>query len=231
MAKTILIIDDDEKLCDLLTDYLGGFGFNIITATHPETGLKMVKEKQPDAIILDVMMPDMDGFEAVKKIRQDYTIPIIMLTARGEVTDRVVGLELGADDYLPKPFEPRELVARIQSILRRSAPAMQSELRRIGPLEVDFSKYLVKLYKEDINLTTAEFELLSLFINNAGKVMDRDKILDELRGFEWESFNRSVDVLISRLRHKLKDDPHHPRFIKTMWGSGYKFIGEEENNE
>jgi len=227
MDKKILVIDDDEKLGSLLEEYLQGFGYSVIKATHPVDGLKKVEEQNPDLIILDVMMPDMDGFEVCRRIRSDHSTPVIMLTARGEVTDRIVGLELGADDYLPKPFEPRELVARIQSIFRRSGSKSVTNHYDYGGLSVDFASHQVTMDGNGIELTTAEFELLTLFIKSAGKVLDRDTILNELRGFDWESFNRSIDVLISRLRQKLGDDPKNPRFIKTMWGSGYKFIGEE----
>jgi DNA-binding response OmpR family regulator len=156
-------------------------------------------------------------------------IPIIMLTARGEVTDRIVGLEIGADDYLPKPFEPRELLARLQSILRRTAGEQSNvkNIRHFGLLTIDFDRHSAFLDDHNLDLTSAEFEILSLFISKQGKMLSRDRILDSIRGLEWESFNRTVDVLISRLRRKLKDDPKDPGFIKTVWGSGYIFIGEE----
>ena len=188
---------------------------------------RKLKQEQIDLIILDVMLPDMDGFEVCRQIRKEYSIPIIMLTARGEVTDRIVGLELGADDYLPKPFEPRELVARIQSILRRGHNQNRSEIRKFGQLTVDFQKHAAAIDGSDIELTSAEFELLSVFIKNAGRVLTRDQLLDHVRGIEWEAFDRSIDVLISRLRQKLRDDPKHPKYIRTMWGTGYIFIGEE----
>lgn len=223
----ILAIDDDQKLTDLLKDYLSRFKYEVIIANHPHDGLEIVKSTIPDLIILDVMLPDMEGFEVLKEIRKNYSIPIIMLTARGEVTDRIVGLEMGADDYLPKPFEPRELVARIQAVLKRKQSPVEKEVDRFGELEVDYSKQRVKLANEILEITTAEFELLKLFVKKAGKVLNRDQILDNMRGLEWDAFNRSVDVLISRLRQKLKDDPKNPRYIKTVWGSGYIFIGDE----
>jgi DNA-binding response OmpR family regulator len=150
-----------------------------------------------------------------------------MLTARGEVTDRVVGLELGADDYLPKPFEPRELVARIQSVLRRTRPVPAERICFSG-LEADMEKQTVKLDGEMIDLTTMEFQILSLLLKNPGKVLNRDRIMERTHNIDRDAFNRTVDVLISRLRQKLNEDPKHPRFIKTVWGSGYKFIGEED---
>ncbi|MCG2820780.1 MAG: response regulator transcription factor, partial [Candidatus Atribacteria bacterium] len=162
MNKTILIIDDDKKLNNLLSDYLSKFGFKVTTVTHPDEGLKILKREQPDIIILDIMLPKMDGFEVCKEIRKEYSVPIIMLTARGEVTDRIVGLELGADDYLPKPFEPRELVARIQSVLRRGSEDLKSGIIKFGRLVVDIEKHSVLLDGENVDLTTMEFEILSL---------------------------------------------------------------------
>ncbi len=223
----ILAIDDDKKLTDLLKDYLSRFNYEVIIANHPHNGLEKVKSEIPDLIILDVMLPDMEGFEVLKELRKEHSIPVIMLTARGEVTDRIVGLEMGADDYLPKPFEPRELVARIQAVLKRKQNVEDKEVDRFGELEIDYTKQRVKLANNDLDITTAEFELLKFFVKKAGKVLNRDQILDRMRGLEWDIFNRSVDVLISRLRQKLKDDPKNPRYIKTVWGSGYIFIGDE----
>lgn len=231
MNKTILIIDDDKKLNNLLSDYFSKFGFKVTTVTHPEEGLKILKRELPDIIILDIMLPNMDGFEVCKEIRKEYSVPIIMLTARGEVTDRIVGLELGADDYLPKPFEPRELVARIQSVLRRSSEDFKSGTIKFGKLVVDIEKHLVLLDGKNVDLTTMEFEILSLFLRNPGKVFTRDHLMDRIRGIEWDAFDRSIDVLISRLRQKLNEHPKKPSFIKTIWGTGYKFIGEELEDE
>ena len=223
----IIAIDDDQKLTDLLKDYLSRFNYEVIIANHPHDGLDIVKSEIPDLIILDVMLPDMEGFEVLKELRKEHSIPVIMLTARGDVTDRIVGLEMGADDYLPKPFEPRELVARIQAVLKRKQTAEEKEVDRFGELEIDYSKQRVKLANEDLDITTAEFEILKLFVKKAGKVLNRDQILDNMRGLEWDAFNRSVDVLISRLRQKLKEDPKNPKYIKTVWGTGYIFIGDE----
>ncbi len=227
MRAKLLIIDDDEKLNALLIDYLAKFEFNVTTVAHPEESFKIIKSELPDLIILDVMLPDMDGFEVLRKIRKEWTIPVIMLTARGEVTDRIVGLEIGADDYIPKPFEPRELVARIQTVLRRGKEVKNALIKRFGPLMIDFNKKLAELNGRDCELTTAEFELLAFFVSQKGKVLHREQIADSIRGIEWEAFDRSVDVLVSRLRQKLGDDPRAPHFIKTIWGSGYMFIGED----
>ena len=223
----ILIIDDDEKLNRLLTDYLSKMGFTVLTATLPSAGLEKLEEETPDLVILDVMLPEMDGFEVCRTIRQSSSVPVVMLTARGEVMDRVVGLEIGADDYLPKPFEPRELVARIQSILRRIQTKSKSGIKTIGALCIDSHKYEVRVDDKLVHLTLNEFECLVLLVKNKGKVLNRDQIIEELRGIEWDAFNRSVDITMSRLRQKLGDDPKNPRFIKTIWGTGYLFIGGE----
>ena len=227
MNSRLLIIDDDEKLNKLLTDYLGKMGFEVMSATLPSQGLEKLEREAPDLVILDVMLPEMDGFEVCRTIRQSSTIPVIMLTARGEVMDRVVGLEIGADDYLPKPFEPRELVARIQSILRRVQVKSSSGVKKIGGLSIDFHKLEVTVDEKPVGLTSSEFECLALLVKNSGKVLNRDQIIEQLRGIEWDAFNRSVDITMSRLRQKLGDDPKNPRFIKTIWGTGYLFIGGE----
>ncbi len=227
MTKKILVIDDDQKLNRLLSDYLSKFGFTVTACTHPQEGLKTLKKEMPDLVILDIMLPDLDGFEVCKKIRQEYSVPIIMLTARGEVTDRIVGLELGADDYLPKPFEPRELVARIRTILRRSRSNSKTAIKRCGSITVDIDKHLVLVKDKPVDLTTTEFEILKLFLRRPGVVFTREQILDSLWDIEGDVFNRSVDVLVSRLRQKLGDDPKNPQFIKTIWGSGYMLMGDE----
>jgi DNA-binding response OmpR family regulator len=231
MESTILIIDDDEKLNRLLTDFLSEFGFKTLTAIHPEDGLKKLKRKSPDLVILDVMLPGMDGFEVCKTIRRHSMVPIIMLTARGELMDKVVGLELGADDYLPKPFEPRELVARIHSVLRRAQKRDKTRPQSFDRLEIDFTRHIVKLDGDILDLTTNEFAAIALLAGNPGKVFNRDEILQELRGIDCDAFNRSVDITMSRLRQKLNDDPKVPAFIKTVWGTGYVFIGEPTDSK
>ena len=231
MSWRILIIDDDEKLNRLLKRFLGDFDFTVFSATDAHEGLKKVRTVIPDLIILDLMLPGMNGFDVCKQIRQSSSIPIIMLTARGELMDRVVGLELGADDYLPKPFEPRELVARIQAVLRRSRQTGSDRIRYFGRLCIDFHRQQAWLGKSLINLTTNEFAVLSLMVRQAGKVLDRDEILQSLRGIDSDPFNRTVDITISRLRQKLSDNPKNPEFIKTIWNTGYVFIAEESDNE
>jgi DNA-binding response OmpR family regulator len=230
MNPTILIIDDDEKLSLLLKDFFKDFGFITLTATHPENGLKIIKQKSPDILILDIMLPGMNGFEVCKAIRKFSSIPIIMLTAKGELMDRVVGLELGADDYLSKPFEPRELVARIQSVLRRIHPVEKNQVRKFGSMTIDFNKHTVEIDRKSIEMTTNEFSVLCFLARNPNKVLNRDQILDEMSGIECDAFNRSVDITMSRLRQKLNDDPKNPSFIKTVWGTGYMFVAEEQKD-
>jgi len=235
MKPLILVIDDDEKLNDLLQNYFVRFGFRTLTSTHPANGLKLIEEHSPDLVVLDIMLPEMDGFEICRRIREaNKNLPVIMLTARGDVTDRVVGLELGADDYLSKPFDPRELVARIQSVLRRSNKAGKSEvstIRKFGSLEVNIPRRTATLNGKALDLTTNEFEALMLLTGRPGEVFDRDVIIEKLRGIETEAYNRSVDITISRLRQKLGDDPKRPAFIKTVWGMGYVFVGGEPDHE
>lgn len=229
MAR-ILLIDDDEKLGELLGAYFRRFDLELVAASHPARGLELLEKERPDLVILDVMLPDQDGFQVCREIRRDSNVPIIMLTARGDVTDRVVGLELGADDYMPKPFEPRELVARVQNVLRRAAPREEpasSTRLRFGGLEIDLERRRVELDGNALDLTTMEYQLLALFASQPGRTFTRDEILNELRGIDAQLFSRSVDILVSRLRQKLGDTTRQPRFIKTVWGTGYAFIGVE----
>lgn len=230
MASKVLIIDDDERLNQLLHDYLGKMGYGVASFTDPEIGISQITQEQPHLIILDVMLPKMSGFEVCRKIRDQHNIPIVMLTARGELSDRVIGLEMGADDYLSKPFDPRELVARIQAILRRTQERLIVPYKRYGDLSLDLQKYQATLNGKVLNLTTKEFACLALLSKNRGKVLSRDTILEELRGVEWDALNRSVDITMSRLRQKLKDNPKDPKFIKTIWGSGYVFIEKESRS-
>jgi DNA-binding response OmpR family regulator len=226
--EKILIIDDDEKLIRLLTNYLTGFGYEVSGYTSPSSGLQKIRSANPDIVILDIMLPEMDGFSVCREIRKNYSIPIIMLTARGDVTDRIVGLEVGADDYLPKPFEPRELVARIQSIMRRISNQNNTPSTiKFNNLELNRDRQIVILDGDEVSLTTMEFQLLNLLIEKRGRIISRDQIMDNLRGTDWAAFDRSVDIAISRLRQKLRDNSRTPRFIKTIWGTGYIFIGNE----
>jgi DNA-binding response OmpR family regulator len=229
MSKSILIIDDDSKLNDLLSEYLGKNDFRVTAVENSADGLVKLKNNHFDLIILDVMLPNMDGFETVKQIRKDHETPVVMLTARGEVTDKVVGLELGADDYLPKPFEPRELLARIQSVLRRSEMKLKkNEMLKLKNLLVDPNKRSAEYNGKDMELTSTEYELLLLFVKNNGKVLSRDEIMQNTRGISWMSFDRSVDVMVSRLRNKFKSLGHKKeQIIKTVHSIGYMFFIDE----
>ena len=224
----ILLIDDDEELAPPLATYLRRFDLALESATRPSAGLARLAAQPYDAVILDVMLPEMDGFELCRRIRRDSDVPVLMLTARGDVTDRVVGLELGADDYLPKPFEPRELAARLQTILRRTrggnggvdAAARTGRLRFEG-LEIDLQRREVQRAGTPVELTGTEFELLVLLAREPGRVFSRDEILNRLRGHEAEIYTRAVDILVSRLRRKLEPLP----LIKTLRNAGYTFAG------
>ena len=230
MNKSILIIDDDTKLNELLSEYLNKSGYVCTMSESPSDGLAKIKKNEYDLIILDVMLPEMDGFEVCKIIRKEHDTPIIMLTARGEVTDKIIGLELGADDYLPKPFEPRELLARISSIMRRVEGKLRLSAQiKFKNLIIEVNKRTAYIGGKDIELTTAEFELLILFAKNNGKVLSRDDLMKNTRGISWESYNRSVDVMVSRLRAKLKNNSQKKEdMIKTVHSIGYMFFAEEE---
>jgi len=226
----ILMIDDDVKLAELVAEFLKEKKFDIEIKHTPEEGLSYLEKEDIDLIILDIMLPGMDGFQILRKIRERLSTPVIMLTARGDVTDRVVGLELGADDYLAKPFEPRELIARIQSILRRShSNAGIVDKVEFKGLSIDKTRQEVVLDKSIISLSTTEYDALILFVEYAGETLDREFLVENLRGISWQSYDRSVDVLVSRLRGKLGETPNNTRFIKTIHGIGYKFIGEQKS--
>ena len=217
MNKSILIIDDDTKLNELLSEYLTNNGYICIVSETPSDAFTKLRKNNFDLIILDIMLPEMDGFEVCKLIRKEYDTPIIMLTARGEVTDKIVGLELGADDYLQKPFEPRELLARISSIVRRVEGKLKLSTNvKFKNLMIDVNKRTAFINEKDIELTTAEFELLFLFAKNNGKVLSRDDLMKNTRGISWESYNRSVDVMVSRLRSKLKNFSSNHLWIKLF---------------
>ena len=219
----VLVIDDDHKLNELLAQYLATFDIAVSSRVTPEEGLRALIDEPYDVVVLDVMLPRMDGLAVLKRIREGSRVPVIMLTARGGVADRIIGLEAGADDYLPKPFEPRELVARIQAVLRRQSASAADDLIQVGPLQIDVTAQTASLSGSALALTGAEFQLLVLFARNRGKVLSRDRIMDETRGLDWEAYDRSIDVLVSRLRQKLGDEAKRPSFIRTVRGRGYVF--------
>jgi DNA-binding response OmpR family regulator len=222
-GAAILVIDDDKELAELVKDYLAGFEFRVLVANHPNAGMDLLRSGRPDLVILDVMLPGRNGFEVCKEIRGESRVPIIMLTARGDVSDRVLGLGLGADDYLPKPFEPRELVARIESVLRRVRPGPQGHTARADGLAVDLRGRSAILDGRALDLTPMEFDILAFLLRHPGEVLGREAINAEVKGMDRDPLDRTVDVVVGRLRHKLGDDPRNPRFIKTVWGTGYLF--------
>ena len=226
----ILIVDDDKKLCRLVADYLEPMGYAVEAAHNGPQGLEMVLEGNYHAVILDVMMPQMDGFEVLKRLRKESDIPVIMLTARGEETDRIVGLEMGADDYLPKTFSSRELLARLRAVTRRYSRSKRQAVSKdqvnqlvFQDLQIDPSSRTAQLGEELLNLTPIEYDLLSSLAKSAGRVLSRDQLLDAVAGRSYDVFDRSVDVHISSLRRKLGEDPRNPRFIQTVRTAGYMF--------
>ncbi len=231
MAEQILIIDDDVKLAEMLGEYLSERGYEVMVSHTVATGLAALDRCRCDALILDVMLPDGDGLDVCKRVRSESDIPILMLTARGEETDRIVGLEIGADDYLPKPFNPRELLARLKAILRRRAGATSGGVRqalRFGRLEIDPAARVVRVDGEERSLTSYQFDLLVALACNAGRVMSREALMDKVRGEELEAFDRSIDVHVSRIRAAIEDDPKRPRRILTIRGAGYVLARKQD---
>jgi len=217
----VLLIEDDPRLAEMVTTYLGEAGFQITHAATGGAGVALAARDAFDALILDLMLPDMDGLDVCKAIRARAETPILMLTARGDAMDRVVGLEMGADDYLPKPFEPRELLARLKAILRRGRGARASEVLRFGRLEIDPAALEVRLDGKARPLTSHQFALLLALARHAGRVMSREALMDLLKNERLEAFDRSIDVHISRIRAAIEDDPKKPRRVITVRGAGY----------
>ena len=222
--ELVLVVDDEKTLVKALTFNLEKEGFRVEQAYDGEEALNKVFALKPDIVVLDLMLPKVDGFEVCRQIRKKTDVPIIMLTARGEDIDKVLGLELGADDYLTKPFNSRELVARIKAILRRSLFREEEtkKIAKIGNLQVDLLQHRVRLEGKDINLTSKEFALLSFLVANAGNVYSREQLLEQVWGYDYYGDVRTVDVHIRHLREKLEQDPGNPNLILTVWGTGYK---------
>src|SRR5262245_7701849 len=233
MAARVLMIDDDERLAAMVGEYLGALGIQVTTRPTAADGLTLWRHGGFEALILDVMLPDLDGFDVCRQVRAASDIPILMLTARGDETDRIVGLELGADDYLPKPFHPRELLARLRAILRRrgGVGTQRTASLRFGRLEVDRDARVVRLDGEARPLTSDQFELLWALAVNAGRVMSREALMERGRGAALEAFDRSIDVHISRIRAALEADPKHPRRIITVRGAGYVFARRQDDDQ
>ncbi len=218
--RKLLLIDDDEKLAEPLREYFARFDLSLDSETRPLKAIERIRGRQYELVVLDVMLPEIDGFETCRRIRQFSDVPIVMLTARGEVMDRVVGLELGADDYLPKPFEPRELVARIQNIFKRGKPADGGAVHEIGGMQLDTASKRLIRDGEEIALTATEYELLNLLLQYRDRVLTRDEIMRALRGIDADLYSRAIDVLVSRLRQKLQ----RPDLIRTVRGQGYQLV-------
>ena len=229
MADRILVVEDDPRLAEMLSEYLGGAGFRVTGAPTGSAAMQRLSDSAYDAIVLDLMLPDMDGLELCRKLRTQSDVPVLMLTARGDATDRIVGLELGADDYLPKPFQPRELLARLRAILRRRVNNSFAERPLcFGRLEIDRAARVSRLDGNACSLTSYQFALLSALAENAGRVLSRDTLLDLVKGEPFEAFDRSIDVHISRIRAAIEDDPKHPRRIITVRGVGYVFAKAQD---
>jgi two-component system, OmpR family, phosphate regulon response regulator OmpR len=230
----LLLIDDDARLTAMLGDYLRAAGFAVETAPSLAAGRTMLAASGGfDALVLDLMLPDGDGLDLCRELRAQpatRALPLLMLTARGEPTDRIVGLELGADDYLGKPFEPRELLARLKALLRRAQPAVEAERLRFGRLEIDLGERAVRIDGEPCDITGHQFELLVVLARSAGRVLSREQIMDALRGSALEAFDRSIDVHVSRLRAAIEDDPKTPRRLLTVRGAGYVFAKKQDGD-
>jgi len=228
MGERLLLVEDDIRLAEMLSEYLGEAGFRVVVAPVAEAALARSPDDY-DAVILDLTLPDRDGLDVCRALRAKTDTPILMLTARGTATDRIVGLELGADDYLPKPFEPRELLARLRAILRRRAvPAAADAPLRFGALEIDRAAHVLRVRGEERSVTSYQFALLVALAENAGRVLSRDFLMDLVKGEALEAFDRSIDVHVSRLRAAIEDDPRRPRRIITVRGSGYVFARAQD---
>ncbi|HET9904672.1 MAG TPA: response regulator transcription factor [Xanthobacteraceae bacterium] len=223
MTNRILLIEDDERLAEMVRSYLDQAGFHATVAGRGGEGIALQARGAFDAVILDLMLPDMDGLDVCRALRQRGDIPILMLTARGDAMDRVVGLEIGADDYLPKPFEPRELLARLKAILRRTGRGQNAEVLRFGRLEIDVGARQVRLDGDLRPVTGYQFSLLAALARHAGRVLSRETLMDMLKNERFDAFDRSIDVHVSRLRAAIEDDPRKPRRIITVRGAGYVF--------
>ncbi|MCU0805744.1 MAG: response regulator [Burkholderiales bacterium] len=228
MASRVLIIDDDIRLATMVRDYLGSSGLTAASEETAAAGLARLEREPFDALVLDVMLPDGDGFDVLRRLRTSSAIPVLMLTARGDPTDRIVGLELGADDYLPKPFEPRELLARLRAILRRQRSPEARDVLRFGRLEIDRGARAVRVGGAARALTSHQFDLLVALAEHPGRVLSREALLDLAKGEALEAFDRSIDVHVSRIRAAIEDDPKHPRRIITVRGAGYVFAKQQD---
>jgi DNA-binding response OmpR family regulator len=227
MNERILVADDEPKIVKLARDYLERSGFTVLTAGDGRTALAMARREKPDLIVLDLSLPELDGLDVCRSLRRESDVPIIMLTARIDETDRLIGLELGADDYITKPFSPRELVARVRAVLRRVRGGLvPTEFIQMGDIEIDLSGHRVSHAGDTVQLTRIEFNLLAILAQHPGQTMSREQLLDRLHGFSQDSYERSIDAHVKNLRRKLEPDPSEPIYILTVYGVGYKFNDE-----
>jgi two-component system, OmpR family, alkaline phosphatase synthesis response regulator PhoP len=227
--RTVLVVEDEPQIAALVRDYLEHAGFAVLVTTDGASGLKLARIRRPDAVVLDLGLPVLDGLDVVRALRRDSAVPIVVLTARGDETDRVAGLELGADDYVVKPFSPKELVARVRAVLRRSeAAARPAERLAVGDLEVDLSRHRVTVAGRAVELTPTEFELMATLAREPGRVFTRGQLLDAVHGSSLESYERAVDGHVKNLRRKLEPDPGAPGYVRTVHGVGYALAEPDE---
>ena len=227
--KTILVVDDEPKIIQLARDYLEHAGFAVLTARDGKTALAGVRSAKPDLVILDLGLPGMDGLDVTRAVRKDSNVPIVMLTARGEESDKLVGLELGADDYITKPFSPKELVARVRAVLRRAESAREgpsAEVIRARDVALDVPRMRVTVGGRPVDVTPTEFQLLAALARQPGRIFTRAQLLDAVRGVAFESYERAIDAHVKNIRRKIEPDPHEPRYVLTVYGVGYKFADE-----
>jgi DNA-binding response OmpR family regulator len=224
--RSILVVDDEPKIVQIARDYLEHAGFAVVTARDGKTALASFRASKPDLVVLDLGLPEMDGLDVTRTLRKDSNVPIIMLTARGEETDKLVGLELGADDYVTKPFSPKELVARVRAVLRRGDAASANagaEIIRNGDLTLDIPRMSVTVGERSVDVTPTEFQLLATLARQPGRIFTRAQLLDAVRGVAFESYERAIDAHIKNIRRKIEPDPHAPCYVLTVYGVGYKF--------
>jgi DNA-binding response OmpR family regulator len=222
IVQRILIVDDEPKITQLVRDYLERSGFAVVTARGGREAVMRARTDRPDLIVLDLGLPDLDGLDVTRQLRRDSQVPIIMLTARDDEADRVAGLELGADDYVTKPFSPRELVARVRAVLRRQAGEVGGEVLRAGDLELDVPKMRAEVLGRAIDLTTTEFQLLAALGRQPGRIFTRGQLLDAIHGVAFETYERAIDAHVKNIRRKLEPDPRRPRYLLTVYGVGYR---------
>jgi DNA-binding response OmpR family regulator len=227
VTQTILVVDDEPEIVRLLRSYLERDGYRVVTAYNGEEALYTARHEKPDLVVLDILMPKMDGLAFTRQIRREQDVPIIMLTARAEETDRIVGLEMGADDYVTKPFSPREVVARVRAVLRRAQPKPEAPpILRAGPIALDRSEHTVTVAGESVELTPTEFDILETLMRDPGRVFSRTEILEAVHGVAFEAYERTVDAHVKNLRQKIEADPATPQYILTVRGAGYRLNPE-----